>query len=332
MRKYFGTVIDTAGNVIASASVTVYTQNTTTKATLYSDDGSTLITNPVTSDSKGGYSFYVTDGIYDLTVSGSNLTSYTIEDVTIRDPVGLTAVQTVINKTLTSPKINFATAAKTTTYTVVTGDFIIHCDDSAGSFTLSLPSAALFSGRIFVIGKSVNSSYTITIDGYSSETIGGVAQIYLYLQNDYIAIQSDGTNWRVLSKTWEEIVWIWSKSGNLDTYSNRDESSSVSIDRSIIFTYLLGRIISIYAYVRTPPTGASIIFDVNKNDVTIYTTQANRPTIAVSNTRAPAAVPDITSLKQDDRLDLDCDQVGSDTRGADATVILNLRVQGRYLS
>ncbi len=317
-------MLDTSGNVAASASVTVYTANTTTAITLYSDDGVTEKANPVTTDSKGNFSFYCSDGIYDLKVSGSNITTYTVEDITIRDPVGLTDTQTMTNKTLTAPKVNFASASKITTYNVATGDFILHCDDSSGSFTVTLPSAALFSGRIFIVGKSVSSDNIVTLDGYSSETIGGVASVYLYLQNDYIAIQSDGTNWRILSKTWEDVVYIWNKSGNL--------SATTTIDKSFIFTYLKGRIISVLAYIRTAPTGASIIFDINKNGTTIYTTQANRPTIAISKNSVAAAVPDVVSLSQDDRLDLDADQVGSGTVGADATVIVNLRIQGRYLS
>ncbi len=324
MRRYQGTVLDTAGNVQAGVSVRVYTANTTTDATLYSDDGVTSKTNPLTTDSKGVFWFYVEDGTYDLYVSGSSLTAYTVEDVTIRDPVGLTATQTLTNKTLTSPKLNFASVSKTTTYSVVTGDFLLHCDDSGGSFTITLPSAAGFAGRIFVIGKSNSSSNIVTLDGYSSETIGGVASIYLYLQHDYIVIQSDGSNWKILSKTWEEVVWVWGKSGDL--------SAITTIDRSLIFTYLKGRIISILAYVRTAPTGATLIFDINKNGTTIYTTQSNRPTIAVSTNSVAASVPDVTTLSQDDRLDLDADQVGSSVAGADATVIVNMRVQGRYLS
>ena len=85
MRKHAGVILDTAGNVVNSASVTVYLTGTTTKATLYSNEGVTQITNPVTSDTNGRFSFYVADGKYDLKVSGSNLTTYTISDVQIVD-------------------------------------------------------------------------------------------------------------------------------------------------------------------------------------------------------------------------------------------------------
>ena len=85
MRKYAEVILDTAGNVVNGASVTVYLIGTTTKAALYSDEGVTQITNPVTSSSNGRFSFYVADGEYDLKVSGSNLTTYTVLDVQIVD-------------------------------------------------------------------------------------------------------------------------------------------------------------------------------------------------------------------------------------------------------
>ena len=71
----------------------------------------------------------------------------------------------------------------------------------------------------------------------------------------------------------------------------------------------------------TAPSGASIIVDVNKNGTTIYSTQANRPTIADgANAGGPGATPDITSLAAGDYLTIDVDQVGSTTAGSDLTV------------
>ncbi len=324
MRKYHGIVLDTAGNVVSGASVTVYTANTITKATLYSDNGVTPITNPVTSNSNGRYSFYVADGIYDLAVSGSNITAYTEEDITIYEPVGITATQTLTNKTLTTPIIIFSSAAKTSAYTPTAADFLLHCNAVGGAFTLTLPSAALHTGRIFAIGKNDSSAYAVLVDGYSTETIDGVLSIYLYLQYDYITIQSDGTNWKLLSKTWQEVIIPFTKSGNL--------TATTTIAPSWIFTWLTGRIFSAYAYVRTAPATSDIIFDINKNGTTIWSTQANRLTITAAKNQGTQVAFNTVLLSQDDRLDLDADQVGTGTTGADATVLLNVRVQSRLLS
>lgn len=73
--------------------------------------------------------------------------------------------------------------------------------------------------------------------------------------------------------------------------------------------------------VGTAPTGASLIIDVNKNGTTIYTTQANRPTIAAAaNAGGPGATPDVTTLAAGDYLTVDIDQIGSSVAGADLTV------------
>lgn len=76
---------------------------------------------------------------------------------------------------------------------------------------------------------------------------------------------------------------------------------------------------SVFASVNTPPTGANLIVDVNKNGTTLFTTQANRPTI-VAGTNTDAGTPDVTSWADGDYLTLDVDQVGSTIAGADLTV------------
>lgn len=75
--------------------------------------------------------------------------------------------------------------------------------------------------------------------------------------------------------------------------------------------------------VGTAPTGANLIVDVKKNGTTIYTTQANRPTIlAGANSGGPGAAPDVTSLAAGDYLTVDVAQVGSTVTGADLTVVV----------
>jgi hypothetical protein len=72
--------------------------------------------------------------------------------------------------------------------------------------------------------------------------------------------------------------------------------------------------------VKTAPTGAAIIVDVNKNGTTIFTTQANRPQIAIGATTGDSGTPDVTSLAEGDKVTIDIDQIGSTIAGADLTV------------
>jgi TolB-like protein len=84
-----------------------------------------------------------------------------------------------------------------------------------------------------------------------------------------------------------------------------------------------GRTLTIYtswASVGTAPTGASLIVDVNKNGTTVFTTQANRPTIAVSTFFDESGAPNVTTWADGEYLSFDVDQIGSTVAGADLTV------------
>jgi len=79
-------------------------------------------------------------------------------------------------------------------------------------------------------------------------------------------------------------------------------------------------IVKVKICVKTAPTGAAIIVDVNKNGTTIFTTQANRPQIAIGATTGDSGTPDVTALAETDKITIDIDQVGSTIAGADLTV------------
>ena len=81
-------------------------------------------------------------------------------------------------------------------------------------------------------------------------------------------------------------------------------------------------ITEVYVEVKTAPTGASIIVDVNKNGTTIFTTQANRPEIAISGKTATSGTPDVTALAKNDAVTIDVDQIGSTIAGADLVVMV----------
>jgi hypothetical protein len=70
----------------------------------------------------------------------------------------------------------------------------------------------------------------------------------------------------------------------------------------------------------TAPTGADIIVDLNKNGVTLFTVQANRPRVLVGTNGGALATPAVTTFADGDYLTVDVDQVGSGVAGADVTV------------
>lgn len=84
-------------------------------------------------------------------------------------------------------------------------------------------------------------------------------------------------------------------------------------------------IAGVRASVGTAPTGASIIVDINKNGTTIFTTQANRPTItAAANTSGNVTNMDVTTVAAGEYLTVDIDQIGSTVSGSDLTIQLEV--------
>lgn len=89
-------------------------------------------------------------------------------------------------------------ATKTANYTIVFGDGTILVDATAGSITISLPSAALFNEYIFSIKKIDPTANAVVIDGDGAEEIDGATTQSLQTQYENLQIQSDGTEWWIV--------------------------------------------------------------------------------------------------------------------------------------
>lgn len=91
MQKYINNVQDTNGKAIVGAAITVNLAATGLPATLYSDNGVTLTTNPIYSSTTGSFAFYAADGRYNIVVTyGTNTISTT--DILLEDPANPTAI------------------------------------------------------------------------------------------------------------------------------------------------------------------------------------------------------------------------------------------------
>lgn len=88
MQKRINTIASaTTGLPIQGASVQVNIGATGSggAATIYSDNGVTQATNPLTTDANGQYSYYAANNHYQEVITGPNITTQTINDVILLD-------------------------------------------------------------------------------------------------------------------------------------------------------------------------------------------------------------------------------------------------------
>lgn len=107
--------------------------------------------------------------------------------------------------------------------------------------------------------------------------------------------------------------FVWTVAGTLSTGAN----ASFRLRAKQAITFLEAELL-----VKTAPTGAALIVDINLNGTTLFTTQANRPEIAISATEGESTTFNVETGADDDVFTIDVDQVGSTVAGADLTVIL----------
>lgn len=93
---------------------------------------------------------------------------------------------------------NLNVASKTGNYTATDTDDVILCDASGGGFTISLPTAAGRSGKVFYVKKTDTSSNLVTIDPNGAQTLDGLTTRTIAIQYSVVVAVSDGTNWRLL--------------------------------------------------------------------------------------------------------------------------------------
>lgn len=129
--------------------------------------------------------------------------------------------------------------SKTTTYTATTDDDTILCDTSGGAWTLTLPSAATYDRKEYVIKKTTSDFDLLTIDGEGSETIDGASAITLATQNESVKIKSDGTNWHILSRDIPQYPTSYTPSA---TWSGTDQVIQGLWTRRGMFCNINGRI------------------------------------------------------------------------------------------
>jgi hypothetical protein len=86
----------------------------------------------------------------------------------------------------------------TTTGNVLSGDYLLICDATAGAITMTLPPAALVPGRIYVFKRINSGANAVIVDPSGAETIDGAATYTLSAQWNSVTIMSNGTAWFII--------------------------------------------------------------------------------------------------------------------------------------
>jgi len=94
--------------------------------------------------------------------------------------------------------ISTAITSTTSTYTCGDDDSTVLVDASSGGVTVNLPSTSGITGRIYTIKKTDSSGNVVTVDGNAS-TVDGIYESNLESQYKYITVQTDGSNWHIIS-------------------------------------------------------------------------------------------------------------------------------------
>ena len=84
-----------------------------------------------------------------------------------------------------------------------------------------------------------------------------------------------------------------------------------------------GTIDEVYIMAKTAPgTDKTLTVDINKKGVTIFTTQANRPSLTGTNKTATSGTPDVTTFAKNDLFTVDVDVSTATTAVADVVVLI----------
>ncbi|RTZ10704.1 hypothetical protein EKM05_02065 [Flavobacterium sp. GSP27] len=86
---------------------------------------------------------------------------------------------------------------KTASYVIVDSDSTVLCNATGGGFTVSLPDAAINSGKTFIISKTDTSDNALTFSPSLKFAEGVLVSVLNYTKT--LKVQSDGTSWVVVN-------------------------------------------------------------------------------------------------------------------------------------
>jgi hypothetical protein len=97
--------------------------------------------------------------------------------------------------------MRYATTTKTTAYTLTTTDETVIVDATSASVNITLPSASANPGQLYTIVKKDATTNSVNLVASGGALVNGTASYALTTQYAQISVQSDGTNWYIVTPT-----------------------------------------------------------------------------------------------------------------------------------
>lgn len=192
-------------------------------------------------------------------------------------------------------------------------------DDTGTTYVVQVQEGAVQNVTVATAGSpGLDGVSLLSGAGPPSDAFGAPGSWYLDTTNNHLYGPKGETTWPA--------TYVALTAQTNETYQfGRSGTLKALAGQSRLMLPFSGTVQGVRATVGTAPTGTPIIVDVNKNGTTIFTTQANRPTIAIAaNDSGAEKTPDVTSFVAGDYFTCDVDQVGTGTAGADLLVIVRL--------
>lgn len=210
---------------------------------------SSLVATTATVTTFSGTSINATT-IVGTTISGTSIVGTTITATTlVSTSINATTIfgTSITATNLLTDSFSGNTRTVTTTHSLTSSDFIVFADASSGAYTITFPTAASSTKKIYIVKKTDQSINAITLSGT------GMTTNYLMTIGETAAFQSDGSNWvQIWRKTetpWQDFTptgtWVTNA-----TYQGKWRRTGDSIE------------IQYYLTVAGAPTATGLDFDI----------------------------------------------------------------------
>lgn len=176
--------------------------------------------------------------------------------------------------------VGTAYVVKTGAYTLTAADVVVAGDASAGAFTLTLPTAAGITGRIYTVKKIDTSTNALTIGTTSSQTIDGATTLVLRTPALAVQVVSDGSNWQVIDVTsfdpWHSMTLLnsWVNSAGNQNAKYR----ALGMNQVQVVGYITSGTITNSTTIATLPVGYRMLNVTNSPSQPIFVAGGSSPT------------------------------------------------------